>query len=350
LLLSQRRFEEFLRLAIALDAGVPRLEDINGIGPATAAALRRSGINSVGALAGAVASQIAAALGNANYPANKIEQWQAHAVKLRDGDHDAILKLAGLPRLEAMASYVPETSSSAVDKASATSTAVPFGMSVAKQLLVRTALAAALSLAATSGYELASEQPSLGGALPAWCTPDAKPKVDPRPVLSREVECHFERTLQTDKLFESTSTELTEAGKAAINVEGANFMRKFASDQKVPQLFLLTGHADRERYLGKGGNDGLSRRRAAAVREALTKVPGIGSTNIPIEIRGQGADEPTGKTEQCTAIVHRDRREQARRRHECYKEDRRVQIEAFLQSRQEAAAKAAAMPPSPPKK
>jgi len=97
-LLADGRFGDFNRLATALEGGVPRLENIDGIGEGYARRLRAGGIETVAELQRSSAARIAGvfAEGDRDRIAAMAPRWIDHARRLHEGDPGTLSTFARL--------------------------------------------------------------------------------------------------------------------------------------------------------------------------------------------------------------------------------------------------------------
>lgn len=142
-------------------------------------------------------------------------------------------------------------------------------------------------------------------AAAAPAAPVAAPAPAPKPVAEKV-------TLAADALFDFDKAVLRAEGKAKLDELAAK------SKELNIEVILAVGHADR---LGKAAyNQGLSERRAAAVKEYLVS-KGIDANRI--DAAGKGSTQPVTKAEDCKG------NKKTAKLVACLQPDRRVNIEVI---------------------
>ena len=139
---------------------------------------------------------------------------------------------------------------------------------------------------------------------PAPAAAPAAPAAAPAPKPAAE-----KVTLSADALFDFDKATLRPEGKAKLDDVAAK-----TKDLKL-EVIIAVGHADR--FGSDAYNQGLSERRAAAVKEYLV-AKGIEANRVYTE--GKGKKQPVTKPDQCKGA-------KSKKVVECLQPDRRVDVE-----------------------
>ncbi|MCB4859173.1 OmpA family protein [Sphingobium sp. PNB] len=343
--LATGQFEAFLDLAVALPAGVPRLEHISGIGEAYAAQLREAGISSLETLNKAGPDAAAKAT---NVEPSEAAAWVGDAAKLLRGDRKLLadvaeLKTNGLDLGDRAAGEALSPTEDGEDWA--TERSQPQGDADPAQ---GEDVPAAIEPPDASDIRMAGPPaprgcPQCCGALVSAAVliviliaagtgaiPPKPPEPEPAPPHCPEPRFHQE--LSADQLFESNADRLQPQAQTMLNNLASTISAKAVMTNELPGALVIIGHADRRRSSRPGGNEQLSLDRAEAVSNYLTKQLNAGNRRWPSEIvfaLGKGAKVP----HRLTPASCEGTREQLDL---CYQSDRRVDVYAFYIDKSEA--------------
>jgi predicted flap endonuclease-1-like 5' DNA nuclease/outer membrane protein OmpA-like peptidoglycan-associated protein len=312
-LLRDGRYAEFLRLAVALNAGVPRLEDLNGIGDAIAGRLRGQGIASLEALRDQTADQLSAA---ADVGVHEAEGWRSQASQILGGDFNSLLDLADLDRLALLPMIggpkVPDQNPDPIARRPD-----PIARPHSQQWCAPALAGGLLGLL----FML-----RLLGQIPEHESDRIPIQIStPCP----HATCRFRRDIPADQLFSSGGEELSSEGRQYLDQLAGAIGARAPSADELPGALVIIGHADRMPSRGLGGNDGLSERRARAVELYLqTKLPQWPRDIVFSFGRGSRVPNPEANTAaSCSSTMPRVRLVG------CLERDRRVEIRVFYLDR-----------------